>query len=105
MYGLKFIESMHCVKYRSEPRTWKERLFSWPWRPWIKDKSVPYPSPDLYQNGDTFIGHPATIRKIKENLQKQIEEYREQELQREIRGQSTEIPKGILRALPGGKKT
>lgn len=24
-------------------RSWKERLFSWPWRPWVSTKQIPNP--------------------------------------------------------------
>ncbi len=26
----------HALIYSDKPRTWRERLFSWPWRPWDK---------------------------------------------------------------------
>lgn len=26
----------HAVIFDDRPRTWRERLFSWPWRPWAK---------------------------------------------------------------------
>lgn len=32
-------------------RTWKERLFSWPWKPWLKQKAIPINSEDRTQSG------------------------------------------------------
>jgi hypothetical protein len=36
--GIPIIESAHLTKTVSFERTltWRERLFSWPWRPWVK---------------------------------------------------------------------
>jgi hypothetical protein len=39
-------------------RSWTDRLFSWPWRPWIDQELVPNPlftDGKCYQVGDTII--------------------------------------------------
>ena len=57
-------------------RTWKERLFSWPWEPWVKIKYRVIPDPNLYamsalgyvhgerMNSTVYICHPATFEKL-----------------------------------------
>jgi hypothetical protein len=32
-------------------RTWKERLLSWPWRPWVTWKTVPTHWPETLKDG------------------------------------------------------
>lgn len=56
-------------------KTWKERLFSWPWRPWRKTKTIVTiePTGDLFidhQHGMIY-GHPVDIEK----LERAIENY------------------------------
>ena len=39
-------------------RSWADRLFSWPWRPWIDRELVPHPfftDGKCYQVGDTIM--------------------------------------------------
>lgn len=51
-------------------RSWKERLFSRPWRPWQKTRKIPKykPDPNLYTFNGKLIGHPDTIEKMVEKL-------------------------------------
>ena len=52
-------------------RTWKERLFSKPWKPLQKFKIIIPKIPDdniFVLNGATLVGHPETIRALKEKL-------------------------------------
>ncbi len=71
---LELIESPLMVK-RVEKivfRNWKERFFEWPWRPWqkIRIEIEIVPMKEVYIiEGKRVIGHPATIRKIMEELQ------------------------------------
>ena len=37
-YNVRVIEDLMEVE-----RTWPERLFSWPWRPRVKTKTIPHP--------------------------------------------------------------
>jgi hypothetical protein len=52
-------------KFKLEKRTWKERLFSWPWEPTRKFKSVPdgYMMEDgmVYGFGDKMVVNPNTF--------------------------------------------
>lgn len=43
------------------PRTWRERLLTWPWKPWVSTKphQTFKPDPRFYVvNGDTIVMHP-----------------------------------------------
>jgi len=65
--------------HREINRTWKERLFSWPWKPltkkkWITEKFHPqYPDPNVYylDDGKTIMAHPLVIQQLKELLKKE----------------------------------
>lgn len=48
-------------------RTWKERLFSWPWTPFIKQKViiVHVPSKEVYSMNGTIIMHPSVFSDLK----------------------------------------
>lgn len=41
---LEIIESTYCVEEVEVERTMKERLFSWPWRPWVKNRTDTIPA-------------------------------------------------------------
>ena len=68
-----FIEDLGLVEHKKKlaTRTWRERLFSLPWRP-LKDWKWIYwtePMQDVYKiGGFTYIGHPTTIRKLRLEL-------------------------------------
>jgi hypothetical protein len=55
------------------PRTWRERFWSWPWRPWQATRSythipqVPYKGA-LRIGHDTVLMHPVTFRVLREAL-------------------------------------
>jgi hypothetical protein len=51
-------------------RTWGERLFGRPWRPWRKTKVVyvRVPSNSAYQIGNKVFAHPVMIQKLKEQV-------------------------------------
>ena len=63
--GLKFISSTLVSDYDIIPLTWKERLLSWPWRPWVGSKSVH--KQKFYKMGDTVICSPQSFREIQGN--------------------------------------
>jgi hypothetical protein len=48
------------------PRPWRERLLTWPWRPWQALRTVTHtePNPAVLWIGNTVVGHPATLRKF-----------------------------------------
>lgn len=64
--GLRIIESPHLTVPRTVTRTWRERLFSWPWRPWRATRVVQAPDPSMYQMaGGLLVGHPVTINRLR----------------------------------------
>ena len=71
------MDSFHVVrvfesKYMTVPqevkRTWRERLFTRPFRPFRKTKIIQVPNPNLYRTPFGVYGHPETIRKLKAAL-------------------------------------
>lgn len=70
--GLNIIEDKNLViqdGITTLNRTWKERLFTRPWKPWIATKEIAnmIPNPDVFIiKGKTVLAHPATAQKIKE---------------------------------------
>ena len=64
--GMRVVLEPNFVSER-HPRTWKERLWSWPWKPWISVRTVP--SNKIVQYGDhTLIMHPQTFIEAKKIL-------------------------------------
>lgn len=56
------------------PRTWKERLFTWPWRPLQTTRTEvrTEPSDQIVRMGDTIFCHPSIADKIRESLTSEI---------------------------------
>jgi len=56
-------------------RTWRERLLSWPWKPWASQRleAVLGPDPRLYRAGAVIIGHPDTIAAATQELARQAQ--------------------------------
>ena len=67
--GMKvFVSPLHTrVVARHEPRTARERWLSWPWRPWVRTKTIAYaePADPLVIGGHTVIVHPVHERKLR----------------------------------------
>lgn len=63
-FGEQIRYSNNAVEYIDEVRTWKERLFSFPWRPLQKTKKVAKPT--IYKIGSFFLVHPVFKREISE---------------------------------------
>lgn len=74
MGKLRFIESpvMVDMKWVEERRTWRERLLTWPWQPWVVMKGhieqVPMQKVFVVL-GSMIIGHPEVMRRIRKELQ------------------------------------
>jgi hypothetical protein len=70
--GLRIVESEWLTVTRSTlvTLTWRERLLSWPWRPWVPRRVVTtvVPSPHVYQFGDTLAMHPETLKRLRVEL-------------------------------------
>jgi hypothetical protein len=71
-YGLRIIESVHLVQ-DGEPyevrRSWRDRLFTRPWRPLVRTRTVvpkvPYRGA-LGINSHTVAMHPETARRLRD---------------------------------------
>jgi len=64
---IKLIASPYLPERRIEhvKLTWKQRLLSSPWKPWVKSVMVDK-GPYIVHSVDTIFGHPNTIKKLKE---------------------------------------
>jgi hypothetical protein len=74
--GLRVIENINMVEY-GEPysveRTWRERLFTLPFRPLTKLKWITpvTPSQEVLRTNDSIICHPEMAKKIRDFLKAQ----------------------------------
>jgi hypothetical protein len=71
LFGIQIVETESLVDTHSRVRPWKERLFSWPWKPWVKIVVWQTPSETIYlvdmdAVGKRFICHPAMAEMIKQ---------------------------------------
>lgn len=62
-------------KLTEEPRSWKERLFTWPWRPMKKTKftTIQVPSRQVMCLQGVYYAHPALIEEIRQLTLKETE--------------------------------
>ncbi len=54
--GTNIFYNINVVSEEIVKRTWKERLFSLPWKPFLKTKTIIKPA--IYQVGNDIIAHP-----------------------------------------------
>jgi hypothetical protein len=70
--GIPIIVMRPTIKTVS--RSWRERLFTWPWRPWVKTKeevSQPPIGPDqCFKMGDRFICGESFYAKLQNEVSK-----------------------------------
>ncbi len=57
-------------------RTWHDRWFSLPWRPWVKTRmyAPQIPDPHIYKmsdmlDGQCFVMHPETLKRVVEVME------------------------------------
>lgn len=50
--------------------SWRRRLLSWPWRPWVATYTMipQVPDPDVYRFGNELVMHPQTLRTLMASL-------------------------------------
>ncbi len=72
LFGISIIETNYLVKeiQIAVNKTWKERLLSWPWKPWIKTKIKIEYVPDeetVYHDkiNNIIYCHPIVAQRIK----------------------------------------
>ena len=72
LLGYPVVASDRMVAYHSEDKqlSWKDRLFSWPWRPWRKTKTVCWTTPlrTTYLLDGIFFMHPELYNEIKAEI-------------------------------------
>ena len=72
--GMRIIESAYLMEPgepRVERRTWRERLWSRPWRPWVATRTVIPQVPHrgaLRLSDGTLVMHPATVKQLHDTL-------------------------------------
>lgn len=72
--GMRVVESVY-LEQDGDPytvrRTWRERLFSRPWTPFVKTRivvpRVPYAGA-VQLDANTLVMHPATLHRLRESL-------------------------------------
>jgi hypothetical protein len=69
---IRIIECPLCTVTEQRParRSWRERLLSWPWRPWVAAKEISVEVPDLhfYTFGNVVVCHPAVAQQVRVEL-------------------------------------
>jgi hypothetical protein len=68
--NVRVYENIYLTVPETVKRTWKERLFTRPWRPFRKTKVIQVPNPDLIKTSVGLIGHPDTVAKLRKMLEK-----------------------------------
>lgn len=74
--GVKIFTSPHLTerKHYFVKRTWKERLFSRPWKPFKKTNTLYYDAPRtdylVYDDGRTIICHPVMKDALEQELKR-----------------------------------
>jgi len=68
-------ENLVLVVTKSRPKSWHERLVSWPWQPWKKLLIWSEPDPNVYKmqvsdilgscTREIWVAHPATAYRIR----------------------------------------
>jgi hypothetical protein len=77
--NIQIIESVHLTVTveKTVKRTWRERMFTWPWKPWEDTKTIQVQEPDpkfyvMTQHGSrTIVCHPARAAQLRDELGKQ----------------------------------
>jgi len=76
--GFKIVTNIHMTidhKYNIK-RTWKERLFTLPWKPLQKTRVIimQVPSTEVIVNGNTLIMHPEIAKELKNQMNNEFKE-------------------------------
>ena len=76
--GYQMIESIYLTKPKKVERLWKERIFSWPWKPWRSTKIIQVPSEKILIMEKTefsprcIVAHPVIMGQVKEAIKLQF---------------------------------
>lgn len=63
--GMEIYDNINLVEHVSAERSWRERLFTRPWRPLIRVKTVAVPMKHFLMMDGKLFGHPATIARLR----------------------------------------
>jgi hypothetical protein len=66
--GLRVFESLYAVRSGEPvevPRSWGERLFTRPWRPFRRTRIVVPQIPMAYKIGETLVAHPDFLAQLR----------------------------------------
>lgn len=65
--GYQVIVDANRTDAKTVRRSWRERLFSRPWRPFAGTKTIRVPSLNVVLIGRTMIIHPAVLARLRES--------------------------------------
>lgn len=73
--GIPIFEDKNLMDSVLVKRTLWERFFSWPWKPWRKEKTIKEPSRTIYKTEikgrESFIMHPTMAKELRSALEEQ----------------------------------
>lgn len=85
-YRLQENDNLTVLCNEGRTLTWAERLFSWPWRPWIAITNRKYTIPSrkiiVFEEQKVIVAHPEVIRKLRGILQQVQANEEERRLER-----------------------
>lgn len=73
MMGLRIVVDPYMSDFTLAKRTWKERLLSIPWRPWVKYRGINFPKAYFLSNGSIAVS-PETMYTLETALLESEEE-------------------------------
>lgn len=69
--GVTVVENKNLTVVEAKPRSWKERLFSWPWKPWKKVNITMVPDRQVYYSKDNVVYcHPEVAKQLRMELRR-----------------------------------
>lgn len=66
--GVPIIISEHMLDEKKVRRSWKDRLLSLPWRPWVNQRTVFTPSESMVRTPQGLVMHPQMWEQIKREV-------------------------------------
>lgn len=71
LFGYSLLENRMMVIPEEVDRDWKERLFTWPWRPFRKTRTIFVPDPQVLvdNNNRMIVGHPVVICQLRREVE------------------------------------
>ena len=67
--SVRIMPSLYMTRTETatEVRTWRDRLLTLPWRPWVRTRMVSreVPRMDYFMLGDFVVCHPAAVEQLR----------------------------------------